>query len=155
MLLPPSPIGQPPGNTFWNDWYEKLRNLVNGSTGQIDNLQTQITALKAPEYLVSSSSTTLSNERVLSAGTNTTVDFTTPGQAKVNVSTFPWASVTGTPTTLSGYGVTQISFSSITLLTTSGSGANTATLTNSPVSGNPTKWIQINDNGTTRYIPAW
>lgn len=36
-----------------------------------------------------------------------------------------------------------------------GVGANTATLTNAPASGNPTKWIPVNDNGTTRYIPAW
>lgn len=36
-----------------------------------------------------------------------------------------------------------------------GSGAATATLTNSPVAGNPTKWIFINDGGTTRRIPAW
>lgn len=38
---------------------------------------------------------------------------------------------------------------------TDGAGANTGTLTNSPVIGNPTKWIPIDDNGTTRYIPAW
>ena len=38
---------------------------------------------------------------------------------------------------------------------TSGAGANTGTLTNSPVTGNPTKWIPFNDAGTTRYIPAW
>lgn len=38
---------------------------------------------------------------------------------------------------------------------TSGAGANTGTLTNSPVAGNPTKWFPINDNGTTRYVPAW
>lgn len=36
-----------------------------------------------------------------------------------------------------------------------GAGANTATLTNAPATGNPTKWIPINDNGTVRYIPAW
>lgn len=36
-----------------------------------------------------------------------------------------------------------------------GAGANTATLTNAPAATNPTKWIPINDNGTTRYIPAW
>ncbi|KAF1065279.1 hypothetical protein DX980_20205 [Burkholderia gladioli] len=36
-----------------------------------------------------------------------------------------------------------------------GSGANTATLSNSPAAGNPTKWIPINDNGTVRYVPAW
>lgn len=38
---------------------------------------------------------------------------------------------------------------------TSGAGASAGTLTNAPTVGNPTKWIPINDNGTTRYIPAW
>lgn len=38
---------------------------------------------------------------------------------------------------------------------TNGAAAQTATLTNAPAAGNPTKWIPINDNGTTRYIPAW
>ena len=36
-----------------------------------------------------------------------------------------------------------------------GAGAAAGTLANAPVAGNPTKWIPINDNGTTRYIPAW
>ena len=38
---------------------------------------------------------------------------------------------------------------------TTGAGASAGTLLNAPASGNPTKWIPINDNGTTRYIPAW
>ncbi len=38
---------------------------------------------------------------------------------------------------------------------TSGAGASAGTLTNAPSVGDPTKWIPINDNGTTRYIPAW
>lgn len=29
MKLPPTPIGVPPGHSFWNDWYEKLRDLIN------------------------------------------------------------------------------------------------------------------------------
>jgi hypothetical protein len=29
VLLPPTPIGSPPGSAFWNDWYEKLRQLIN------------------------------------------------------------------------------------------------------------------------------
>jgi len=33
--------------------------------------------------------------------------------------------------------------------------SNTATLTNSPGSGNPAKWIAIDDHGTERYIPTW
>ncbi|HET9285690.1 MAG TPA: hypothetical protein VFR24_27375 [Candidatus Angelobacter sp.] len=36
-----------------------------------------------------------------------------------------------------------------------GAAANTATLTNAPAAGNPTKWVPIDDNGTTRYIPSW
>jgi hypothetical protein len=36
-----------------------------------------------------------------------------------------------------------------------GAGASTATLTNAPVAGNPTKWIRVVDAGTVRYIPAW
>lgn len=38
---------------------------------------------------------------------------------------------------------------------TDGAAAQVATLTNGPTAGNPTKWVPINDNGTTRYIPAW
>ena len=38
---------------------------------------------------------------------------------------------------------------------TNGAGALLGTLANSPVAGNPTKWVPINDNGTTRYIPTW
>jgi hypothetical protein len=38
---------------------------------------------------------------------------------------------------------------------TDGAGAKAGTLLNAPAAGNPTKWIRINDNGTTRYIPAW
>ncbi len=38
---------------------------------------------------------------------------------------------------------------------TDGAAASAATLTNAPAAGNPTKWFAIDDNGTTRYIPAW
>ncbi len=38
---------------------------------------------------------------------------------------------------------------------TNNAAALTATMTNSPTTGNPTKWIPINDNGTIRNIPAW
>ncbi len=42
-----------------------------------------------------------------------------------------------------------------TVAFTDGAAAQTATMTNGPTAGNPTKWIPIDDNGTTRYIPAW
>lgn len=49
--------------------------------------------------------------------------------------------------------VPALTFSNLSLA--NGAAAQTATLTNGPTAGNPTKWIPINDNGTTRYIPAW
>lgn len=36
-----------------------------------------------------------------------------------------------------------------------GAGAGAGTISNAPAAGNPTKWIPIDDNGTTRYFPAW
>lgn len=38
---------------------------------------------------------------------------------------------------------------------TNAAGAAAGTLANAPVAGNPTKWIQIDDNGTIRRIPTW
>lgn len=36
-----------------------------------------------------------------------------------------------------------------------GAAAAAGTLTNAPAAGNPTKWLKVDDNGTTRYVPAW
>lgn len=54
-------------------------------------------------------------------------------------------------------GLSETTGGTINLAYTSGNGAAAAvgTLGNAPVAGNPTKWVPINDNGTTRYIPAW
>lgn len=38
---------------------------------------------------------------------------------------------------------------------TNNAAAQIATITNGPTAGNPTKWIGVDDNGTTRFIPAW
>lgn len=46
-------------------------------------------------------------------------------------------------------------FHTTSVALTNGAGASAGTMTNAPAAGNPTKWIGINDNGTTRYIPAW
>lgn len=67
------------------------------------------------------------------------------------------------PVVVLDYGISTLgvwTFNQSVLMATStslsnGAGAQTATLTNGPVLGNPTKWVSINDNGTTRYIPAW
>lgn len=67
---------------------------------------------------------------------------------------------TGTPGTFAALKCSSITTTSGTLHTTSAAltnnaAAQTATMTNGPTAGNPTKWIPINDNGTTRNIPAW
>ena len=54
----------------------------------------------------------------------------------------------------------KLSINSATLIRTAtsftnGAAAAAGTLLNAPAAGNPTKWIPIDDNGTTRYIPAW
>lgn len=36
-----------------------------------------------------------------------------------------------------------------------GAATSLGTITNAPAVGNPTKWVAIDDNGTTRYIPTW
>jgi hypothetical protein len=33
--LPPLPVGIAPGSGYWNDWYEKLRTLVNSITSGV------------------------------------------------------------------------------------------------------------------------
>lgn len=57
--LPPLPVGVAPGSVYMNDWYEKLRTLVNSFA-----------------------------------------------------SGFPWSAITGKPTSLSGYGITDAQASS-------------------------------------------
>lgn len=74
--------------------------------------------------------------------------------------TIPFTSITGLPTTVNGYGITDALFVTTNKIKipspiANGAGIASGTLTNAPVSGNPTKWLAIDDNGTTRYIPAW
>ncbi len=38
---------------------------------------------------------------------------------------------------------------------TNGAASGAGTILTAPSSGNPTKWIGIDDSGVTRYIPAW
>lgn len=30
--IPPAPVGSIPGSSYWNDWYERIRNLINSGT---------------------------------------------------------------------------------------------------------------------------
>lgn len=72
-LLPPSPIGQPPGNGFWNDWYEKLRTIVN--TGAISIAFANITGKP----------TTLPGYGIVSTGTGNAVAANAPTINNINL----------------------------------------------------------------------
>jgi len=71
----------------------------------------------------------------------------------------------GTYMTLSTAGLVlagQLTQASATLAKTStaltdAAQSQVATITNAPVgkAGNPTKWVPVDDNGTTRYVPLW
>jgi len=60
---------------------------------------------------------------------------------------------TGNFTALTNGSAAALVSSSVALA--NGAGVGAGTITNAPAIGNPTKWIPINDNGTTRYIPSW
>jgi len=74
LKLPPLPVGVAPGSGYWNDWYEKLRTMINSFA-----------------------------------------------------SGFPFSSITGLPTTLSGYGITDAERLSNKNIANGYSGLNAAT----------------------------
>jgi hypothetical protein len=84
------------------------------------------------------------------------------GQLNVNA-TLDVSGVTQTQgmVNLAGFEITQQSGAAPLISTsdaagwTDHSGADIGSLTNAPTAGNPSKWLAVNDNGTTRYIPAW
>ena len=108
-----------------------LRTVIESSTGN-----TIVTA--APAY---SSNIGTTNNTPLNLFTNNTIRLTISSSGGVSLSG---------GLTLSGGTLLNTSAA-----LTNGAAAQVATMNNSPTAGNPTKWIPINDNGTTRYIPAW
>ena len=77
------------------------------------------------------------------------VTFSSGGTLLATVNTAGALTLTGGLTTASS------TLHTTTTALTNGAAAALGTLTNAPAAGNPTKWVPINDNGTTRYIPAW
>lgn len=64
---------------------------------------------------------------------------------------------TGTSLTLTGSLTTgaAAAMCKTSVALNNGAGGGAGTLLNAPAAGNPTKWVPINDNGTTRYVPSW
>jgi hypothetical protein len=98
---------------------------------------------------------------ILSFGTNNTTRMTidsggniTPGADNTQnfgSASLRWATIFANGVTISS--ATAMLTSSVAM--NNGAAAAAGTLLNAPAAGDPTKWIPFNDNGTTRYIPAW
>ncbi len=156
-LIPPQPVGVLPGAGMWNDWIEKIRTVVNQLLTSITWSIISGTPTTIAGYGITDAQTTLTNSAGLAAALT---DETGTGLAVFNntptLITPVLGAATGTSVVLSG-GITtgNAVLHTTTTNLTNGAGAATGTLTNAPAATNPTKWIPINDNGTTRYIPAW
>ena len=181
-ILPPAPVDAPFGAYNWVDWYKKVRDAINNAgsvawaaiTGKPNSLAGYGIIDGVPDTRTITTTAPLTGGGDLSADISLFIsDFTgsTPGAVPTSLggttnylrADGAWASpgdalgaASGTSLTLSG----DITTGSGTLHKTSApltnaAAAQIATLLNAPVAGNPTKWIPIDDNGTTRYIPVW
>lgn len=112
----------------------------------------------ANRYLFGIATPTLSSTGT--SVTNTVASTVYIGGAPINgtntTSTTKWALNVAADSSF----IAALTLGSTTLLTTNvaltnGAGASVGTLSNAPAAGNPTKWVPVNDNGTTRYIPMW
>ncbi len=74
MALPPQPVGVPPGHSYWNDWYEKLRDLVNGAITDHNTLNNIQGGSSTERYhLTNAQHAAVSGTRI-TKGTDTTDD---------------------------------------------------------------------------------
>lgn len=90
---------------------------------------------------------------------NATREFYSVSRNGVAVESMTWGNATDNPsftflgTGIPGHGGSQLLRTTASL--TDGASVGAGTLANAPSAGNPTKWVSINDNGTTRWIPTW
>ncbi len=155
--LPPQPIGVAPGSSYWNDWYEKLRKFVDQAMTSVDWSIIVNKPVTLAGYGITDAQTKLNNSAGLAAALS---DETGTGLVVFNTSpvliTPAIGAATGTSLNITGLvtsGNTTLCSTSVAL--TNAAGAAAGTLANAPTAGNPSKWIQINDNGTIRKIPTW
>lgn len=160
--LPPAPVGVPPGHSFWNDWYEKLRDLINDTVVSFTDLNftgSNLTSIATRNHNdlqnIQGGGSAQYNHLTTAEYTGTgTGNFVRAGSPTLVTPVI--GAATGTSLVLTGgitTGNTTLHTTSVAL--TNGAGAAAGTITNAPTAGNPTKWVPVNDNGTIRYIPMW
>ena len=94
---------------------------------------------------------------ILGGAYDATPYFGGTGTLELNINTAAQGtlSVAGVLTATGGLTVGTATLLTSNVALTNGAGASLGTLTDAPSAGNPTKWVPINDNGTTRYVPCW
>lgn len=139
--LPPIPIGMPPGSSYWNDWYEKVRSIVNGITGSF------VQSFNSRTGIVTLTSGDVTGALGYTPGTVTSVAASVP-------SVF---SIAGSPITTSG--TLAITYSGVALpVLNGGTGTTTSTGTGNvvlstsptlvaPILGTPTSVTLTNATG--------
>lgn len=135
---------------------------VNGTT--VNSTTSVVAGVIGRAFVTVNSSQTLSRLASLYGATNTsTINGTLTEYDALYLETPSGATVNRVINTAAGFqvrtdgsiGTAAGTFLHSSVALTNGAAAATGTLTNAPAAGNPTKWIPIDDNGTTRYIPAW
>lgn len=119
-------------NPVWLKWFVDLSANLGGAGAGSGS----VNSVTASSPLASSGGATPNITLSSYTGTGAVVRANAPTLTKITVSV----------------GTTMISS---TAAFANGAAAAAGTLGNAPAAGNPTKWIPIDDNGTTRYIPAW
>lgn len=123
-----------------------FRGYANGAyTGS----KARIQALVVNSWTASDNSTCITYETTPTGSTTLTEAVRIHASGGVSIGT----------TTDAGLGMLRTNSASFMIRTSTaynnGAAAAGGTLLNAPAAGNPTKWIPVDDNGTTRYIPAW
>lgn len=77
--LPPTPVGVPPGHSFWNDWYERLRNIVNSTLVNHNDLQSIQGGSASERYHL-----TFGQQSSLTGGGDSTQHFHSSDRARAN-----------------------------------------------------------------------
>lgn len=140
--LPPIPYGSPPGSSFWNDWYEKIRLIIN------QTLSSFVASFNGRTGAVS-----------LTSGDVTTALGFTPGTGTVTsvAATVPSVfSISGSPITTSGTLAITYSGTALPVVnggtgTTTSTGTGSVVLSNSPaLTGTPTAPTASVDTNTTQ-----
>jgi len=146
-----------------------LTSATNATAAALQNLATRSTtdplvfnhAVEASYFVTDGSNETLIYGQA--GGTNSIATGGSGMSFSVAAGEFLDYNATTPDTVTTAYAVSMLSLTlsdgtnlfTSTVAMANGAGADVGTLTNAPAAGNPTKWIAIDDNGTTRYIPAW